>query len=343
MIKAIFEQEFLELSERIDNTLELTNYIIGSRYSSTSQLSNTFIQNLFNGSYLLSDTRQTSSYPLYSIWEKDDKLLRICIEIDDSEKEKLVEPTNEYDFIYCYAVYPDGSEKIAIVLVSLEDDGLTLAPLDLNISYNLIELRFPDKVVSTITNSMDSDTEFLEGIGIISGVNMFNIPESSGKTEQIPTIKSYNKYLRNTLTAGSSISLQYNDINGEKVYGNTYRKIFKSITLSSLNSVDNLDPGGGYIRLLGKVTYDVYKYVNSYNITLYSQDNKCDIINFPYIDIIVQDNTGMDLELWEEKKKIKYGPNTGDNELSATIKLQITNTEGEVIESNSLVLIQSSN
>ena len=76
MIKAIFEKEFLELSERIDNTLELTNYIIGSRYSRDSSITNNFVKNLFNGSYILSDTRQTASYPLYSIWEKEEKLLK---------------------------------------------------------------------------------------------------------------------------------------------------------------------------------------------------------------------------------------------------------------------------
>ena len=342
MIKAIFEKEFLELSERIDNTLELTNYIIGSRYSRDSSITNNFVKNLFNGSYILSDTRQTASYPLYSIWEKEEKLLKICIKIDESEKEKLVDRNSEYDFIYCYAKYPDGIEKIAIVLVSLQSDGISFAPLDLNISDNLIELKFPDRVVSTIQNSMDSDTEFLEGIGIFSGVNMFNIPEkTSQNTEQLVTKKSYLKYLRNSLTGGTSTSLLYNNTNGEKVYSNSYRKIYKSITLSSLEPTDSLPINGGYIRLIGKVTFDTYLYINNYDFSLYSENEEYDIINIPYIEILVTDNTGMDIEIWEEKKKIKYGKNNSRRDLSAVIKLRITNIDGSVVESQPLVLTQN--
>ena len=333
MIKAIFEKEFLELSKRIDNTLELTNYVIGSRYSKDTELTNAFIKNLFNGSYILSDTRQTASYPMNSIWEKEDKLLRICIRIDDSEKEKLVEPTNEYDFIYCYAKYPDGVEKIAIVLVSLGEDGKSLAPLDLNISDNLVELSFPESVVSTIFNAMDSDTEFLEGIGIISGINIFNIPEEDPRKEQLVTRKSYYKYLRNTVTGGESISLIYNNIYGERICGGgSERRIYKSVTLSSLEPVDSLSPNGGYIRLLGKATY----------ILPDSEvEGDCDIINLPYIvDISVEENTGMSIEVWRDKKKLKYGKNTGEGDLSAVIKLKITNTDGSVVESRPLLLTQ---
>lgn len=341
MIKAIFEKEFLELSERIDNTLELTNYIIGSRYSSNKTIDNNFIKNLFNGSYVLSDTRQIGSYPLYSIWEKENNLLKICISIEEEEKENLVEPTNEYDFIYCYAKYPDQTEKIAIVLLSLEEDGITLSPLNLNISNNLLELKFPDKIISTIQNQMDSDTEFLEGIGIYSGVNIFNVPEKeNSREEQLVSRDSYLKFIKNSLTGGTSISLLYNNTNGERVYNNSYRKIYKSITLSSLEPVDSLLPEGGYIRLLGTITYDTYKITNGYYEVLYSQNDTCDIINFPYIDIIVENNTGISITVWGEKKKIKYGENTSDGDLSAEIKLRIINVDGSVVESQPLTLTQ---
>lgn len=341
MIKAIFEKEFLELSERIDNTLELTNYIIGSRYSSNKTIDNNFIKNLFNGSYVLSDTRQIGSYPLYSIWEKENNLLKICISIEEEEKENLVEPTNEYDFIYCYAKYPDQTEKIAIVLLSLEEDGITLSPLNLNISNNLLELKFPDKIISTIQNQMDSDTEFLEGIGIYSGVNIFNVPEKeNSREEQLVSRDSYLKFIKNSLTGGTSISLLYNNTNGERVYNNSYRKIYKSITLSSLEPVDSLLPEGGYIRLLGTITYDTYKITNGYYEVLYSQNDTCDIINFPYIDIIVENNTGISITIWGEKKKIKYRENTSDGDLSAEIKLRIINVDGSVVESQPLTLTQ---
>lgn len=340
MMKAIFEKEFLELSERIDNTLELTNYVIGSRYSGGTNLDNEFIKNLFNGSYILSDTRKTNLYPLNSIWEKNDKLLRIYIEIAESEKEKLVEPTNEYDFIYCYAKYPNGEEKIAIIILNLSEDGTTLLPLDLNISCNLIELKFPSIVVSTIKNTMDSDTEFLEGIGVESGVNMFN-NSVLDKKDQLVAKDSYYKYIRNTLSGGESISLSYNNINGEKVYSNSFRKIYKSITLSSLGTVDSLSASGGYIKLLGEVVYDVYKCTNTYKSVLYSQNESCDIINFPFIDILITDNTGITIEkIFKDKKKIKYGQNMSGEEQHATVKLRITNTDGSIVESELLTLTQ---
>lgn len=341
MLKAIFEREFLELLGRLDNTLELTNYIIGSRYTSNTILTNNFVKSLFDGSYLLSDTRQTGSYPMYSIWEKDNKILKICINIDDNEKEKLVEPSNEYDFIYCYGLYPGGEEKIAIVLVNLDEGGNNrFSPLELNIFDNLIQLNFPDNTEATIVCSMTSDTKFLEGIGIISGINMFNVPDNSLGSEQLIAKKSYYKYIRNSKTCGDSTSYLYNNISGEKVYSNSYKRVYKEITLSTLEPVDSLSSGGGYIRLLGNVVFDVYKYINNYNSHLYAKDESCDIINIPYLDIIVSDNTGINIEIWGDKKKIKYGPNTSGKALSANVKLRIVNTDGEIVESPILTLNQ---
>lgn len=335
-MKAIFEKEFLELSKRLDNTLDLTNYIIGSKYSSSGEGTNNFIEKLFSGEYILSDTRQISAYPLYSIWEKEEKVLKAYIELPEVEKEKLVDESVEYDFIYIYALYPDGSEKIAIVLCepSMEEDKFL--PLELNISGNLIEISFPNDTLGTIRCQMDNDTEFLENIGIKSGVNIFI------EDNDIVARKSYYKYLRNYKTGGQSSAFLYNSVNGEKIYGDSYRKIYKDVTLSSLSSVDSIPKEGGYISLLGKATYDVYRYINNYNPTVYKKDIICDIMSIPFLDFIIVDNpeNKMSIEFIRERKKLKISQNSTGEEISATVKLRITNPDGNVIESPPLVLTQ---
>ena len=338
-MKAIFEKEFLELSKRLDNTLDLTNYVIGSKYSSSGEGTNEFIGKLFSGEYILSDTRQTSAYPLYSIWEKENKVLKAYIELPELEKEKLVDESVEYDFIYVYALYPDGSEKIAIVLCELDGEGKKFLPLKLNISGNLIEISFPEDTLGTIQCQMDSDTEFLEGIGIEQGVNIFMEGEDES---DIVARKSYYKYLRNYKTGGQSSAFLYNSINGEKIYGDSYRKIYKNVTLSSLSSVDSISQEGGYISLLGKATYDVYRYVNNYNLTVYKENVTCDIMSIPFLDLVIIDNpeNKMSIEFIRERKKLKISQNQAGEEISATVKLRITNPDGSVIESPPLVLTQ---
>ena len=335
-MRAIFEKEFLELSRRLDNTLDITNYIIGSKYSSLGEGTNEFIKRLFSGEYILSDTRQTNAYPLYSIWEKENRILKAYIELPEIEKEKLVDESVEYDFIYIYALYPDGSERIAIILCELDDVGNKFFPLKLNISGNLIEILFPEDTLGTIQCQMDSDTEFLEGIGIESGVNIFK------ENNDIVAKKSYYKYLRNHKTGGQSSAFLYNSINGEKIYGNSYRKIYKDVTLSSLSSVDSIPQEGGYISLLGKATYDVYRYINNYNPTVYKKDIICDIMSIPFLELVIVDNSGdkMSIEFIRERKKLRILQNQTGEEISATIKLRITNPDGSVVESPPLVLLQ---
>ena len=111
-MRVIFEKEFLESIRRIDNTLKITKYVIGTIYNSYT-VGEEFMEKLFSGSYLYNDVRKTSEYPLNSIWDSNKKLLKINIDIPEEEKAALVEPSSEYCFIYCYGIYPDRSERIA--------------------------------------------------------------------------------------------------------------------------------------------------------------------------------------------------------------------------------------
>ena len=193
-MRVIFEKEFLESIRRIDNTLKITKYVIGTIYNSYT-VGEEFMEKLFSGSYLYNDVRKTSEYPLNSIWDSNKKLLKINIDIPEEEKAALVEPSSEYCFIYCYGIYPDRTERIAFIITELEAAErkiIKFNKLDLNISSNLFELSFPEYTEANIETIADSDTVFLEGIGIDYGVNIFTSPE-----EKIVTKKSYYKYVRN--------------------------------------------------------------------------------------------------------------------------------------------------
>lgn len=338
-MKVIFEKEFLEISERIDNTFEFTNYVIGSRYSNLGTDLKKTLRSLFSGEYLQSDTRKTDSYPMYSIWENSNLSLRVCLDIAEKEKEKLVEPTNEYDFIYCYGKYPDGVEKIAAIIVNINESTGEFSKLDLNINSNLLELFLPKESVFTVKCSMDSDTSFLEGIGIYQGINIFK-PFPLEENNVLVSKKSYYKYLRNNKTGGDSSSYLYNNILGEKIYGNSYRKIYKEIALSSLSPTNSISPDGEYIRLIGTVIFDVHKYINNYNPTLYLENGTCDITGVPFIELEVEGNDGISLEFLKDSKKIRIGQNNSGKDLSATVRLIITNLDGDIVKSPELVLIQ---
>ena len=102
-MRVIFEKEFLESIRRIDNTLKITKYVIGTIYNSYT-VGEEFMEKLFSGSYLYNDVRKTSEYPLNSIWDSNKKLLKINIDIPEEEKAALVEPSSEYCFIYCLSL-----------------------------------------------------------------------------------------------------------------------------------------------------------------------------------------------------------------------------------------------
>ena len=247
-MRVIFEKEFLESIRRIDNTLKITKYVIGTIYNSYT-VGEEFMEKLFSGSYLYNDVRKTSEYPLNSIWDSNKKLLKINIDIPEEEKAALVEPSSEYCFIYCYGIYPDRSERIVFIITELEAAERKIIKfnrLDLNISSNLFELFFPEYTEANIETIADSDTVFLEGKGIDYGVNIFTSPE-----EKIVTKKSYYKYVRNKKTSGHSSSFLYNNISGEKIYNNSViRQITSILSFSALEDTSSLKKSGGYILSL---------------------------------------------------------------------------------------------
>lgn len=323
-MKVIFEKVFLENLKRIDNTIKLTKYVIGTTYNNYI-VDPTFINNLFSGMYLYNDVRKTSEYPLYSIWDNNEKFLKINITIPEDEKENLVEPSSNYCFIYCYGLYPDRVERIAFIIVDpivVNKQITEFNKLNLNISSNLIELFFPEYTEANIETVMDSDTNFLEGIGIDYGVNIF-----TEQNNEITTKKSYYKYIRNIKTAGISSSFLYNNIYGEKIHNSSVIKIITSIlSFSILGRVTNLNKNGGYLNLLGTLECDIYRLTNDYNILKIKEGEKIDITSLPIIEIET-DNTEIKFSVDQLNKRLVYPSNKSGKTLSTTIVLRITNLD----------------
>lgn len=324
-MRVIFEKEFLESIRRIDNTLKITKYVIGTIYNSYT-VGEEFMEKLFSGSYLYNDVRKTSEYPLNSIWDSNKKLLKINIDIPEEEKAALVEPSSEYCFIYCYGIYPDRSERIAFIITELEAAERKIIKfnrLDLNISSNLFELSFPEYTEANIETIADSDTVFLEGIGIDYGVNIFTPLE-----EKIVTKKSYYKYIRNKKTSGYSSSFLYNNISGEKIYNNSViRQITSILSFSALEDTSSLKKSGGYINLLGTLECDMYRLINDYNISKIKEKVKIDITSLPVIEILVKESNGLEFKVDQVNKRLIYSANTTGKELNLVIVLKITNLD----------------
>lgn len=321
-MKVIFEKTFLENLKRIDNTIKLTKYVIGTIYDDNYTISSDFINNLFSGKYLYNDIRKTSEYPLYSIWENNKKILKADINISEEEKKNFVEPNSNYCFIYCYGLYPDKTEKIAFIIFNSKEIN-KFNSLDLNLSSNLVEIIFPESTIATVETVMDSDTKFLEGIGLNYGTNIFKKEDDS--SNNLITVKSYYRYLRNKKTSGiSNDSHLYNNIYGEKIYNNSiFRQLTSIKSFSILEDVSSLKKNGGYLNLLGTIECDTYRLINDYSILKINSNELIDITSIPIIEIEEKSNTGIKFIIDQVNKKLIYSSNNSDEMLNSTIILKL--------------------
>ena len=347
-MRVIFEKTFLENLKRIDNAVKLTKYSIGTYYGDSS-INSEFINNLFSGRYLFNDIRKTSESLLYSIWEKEDKLLKINITIPDKEKEGLVDPNSNHCFIYCYGLYPDMIERIAFILIDPEivnGQIIKFGKLNLNLSSNLLEVYFPKYTEATINTTLDNDTEFLEGMGINYGVNIFTWLDDE-ESDKVVSKKSYYKYIRNKKTPETTPSYLCNNIFGEKIYSNSILKQYTLIpSFSVLGNSEELKKEGGYLNLLGVVECNIYRIINNYSILKIKEKEKINIISLPIIEIEEKDNTGMKFTIDQVNKRLIYSPNTSNKPLSSIIMLKLRNlnpitNEIEELLSEGVKLIQS--
>jgi len=341
-MNVIFSKEFKEYLKRIDNTLYITKYVIGTKYDDLMNApSPENIRSLFSGDYLANDLRKTDKITLNSIIENN--TLKLHLKILD--KELLTEPSSSYDFIYIYGIYPDGNESIIMLLLNIIDNSFQ--PLDINITDNIVEINLPNDTEATIRTFKEEDTEFLEGIGILKGVNIYNTSDENLGLASVAR-DSYYKFIREKNTDSDSISFSYNNPYGERIFSKVFIDICEYIniyTIFSKDSEQKLSKDGGILKLLGVANFNRYKFINNYNSTTYIKNMNIDIISLPNTSIIVEDNTGINLDIDNKYNRIIYEKNTEGKELSVIIKFKYSGLDmsGNItsIFSNTIKLIQS--
>lgn len=342
-MNVIFSKEFKECLKRIDNTIYITKYIIGTKYDSSMDTpSQENIRKLFSGEYLANDLRKTGENILNSII--DDKKIKLHIKIVEEDKELLVEPSSFYDFIYIFGNFPDGSENIAIILTNIVNGKFQ--QLDINITDNIIEIELPEYSEATIKTNKEEDIKFLEGIGVNKGINIYNNTKSSN--ESLVARDSYYKFIRENSSKGDSISFLYNNIYGERIISKVFIDVCNSInlyTITSKESVQKLSRDGGVLKLLGIANINRYKLFNNYNSTVYLENVNIDIISLSNTSIVTELNTGIDIiNLDTKNNKITYGENIRGKELSIVVKFKYSGLDlkGNIVSvySNEIKLIQ---
>lgn len=299
-MKVIFDESFLTKLQKPDNTLIITNYIIGSFYKNISS-----VHELFQNTYLSRDIRRTNKYIINAIWEEKDKILKINLEIDDSIQENLSE--NEYNFIYCYyRELGDGeeSEKIAFILsgdLTKTETEYNIDPIDFSINKNLISVIFPSNTLSNIRTNQEEDTNFLEGYGIQLGTNIFTI-DGNGLNDELVSKDSYYRYVRNTKTSGNSNILPYLSIDGETINNYYTYTIYNNLTIYTSNTNYSENPpidstlykSGGSLKILGEYNYTKYTVRN--NTVINIETGTDDIIGLIDNKLTCVENNGMKFE-----------------------------------------------
>ena len=351
-MKVIFDETFLSKLQNLGNTVIITKCIIGSYYKVINNISE-----LFQESYLSSDIRSTGDIEINAVWEKEEKILKINLEIGNEEsKENLSE--NEHNFIYCYYQEPgEEFEKIAFILSGeLEKSGneYKIDSLDLSISRNLIDVIFPSTTLANIKTTKEVDTEFLEGYGIQLGTNIFTAIETNDLDNNLVSRSTYFKFLRNNKTDGESNNLPYLNNNGEEVYNQYKFTIINKIDIYTTNTSYNeqipkdstLSKDGGEIQILGEFNFTTYTVKNDRIIDEITETDN--LINLKYSELICTENNGMKFEYNETNNKIIYSKIENKDSIvngifviSSYCYNPITN-ETIIVESNKLNLSQES-
>lgn len=342
-MKVIFEKKFKELIKNISSNIEITRYSIVTNHSSIDQLSD--LMDIF---YVNSDILRVED-ELQSIWDEESKELRLSIIIKDSEK--LLE--NKYCFIYCFYKSPGKEEKIAFILTgdfTIDDEsGVCNFPeLDLNSRKNLINVKFPKDSIANIYTKKDEDTEFLEGLGISRGINLFSIDTEIEIPEELVTKRSYQKYLRNYISSGPGLEFPYLNKNGEKILLE-YLKFSKVTNLNirtenSISSggilIDNtLNPLGGEVNLLGTYTFTEYELID--DILTKTLEEERDLVSLNKYELVIVNDKGLKFTL-DDNFVIKYEENKDPNNVTyADIQLKyyfFDPKTGELITTQSDIL-----
>lgn len=338
-MKVIFNNSLLPSLSELGNTIEITNYIIGTAYSGISS-----IDRLFDGQYISRDPGKTGSYPIEAVWEASGNLLRANIVIPEAEADKLIR-TDTYKFIYCYLRELGDTEKIGFILVSSdsiipESGSANFTDLGLGLGRNLVDIYFPDTVKANIKVGCPEDIAFLEGPGISPGINIFKAtPESNSLVSR----DSYLQYLRNIETSLYNLTDDvYLNTLGEKVEDCSVFRKYEEIKIWTENSkiiagetieTDNtLSTEGGMTQLLGEYSYTEYHVVSG-KIVWTGPKITRSITNLYEFELIQNNTGGLKITLDRATKRIKYPLNTDpNNNPSCTIQVVANSFNPDTLE-----------
>ena len=348
-MKVIFDKTFLsELSDR-SSVLEISNYSLVRDWKEISNISD-----LFNETYIAGDIKSFGSNVSEAIWEADLNLLRLCIDLPEDKKEDFIK--NSYKFLYCF--WKDsisGSDRIAFILMLSDNPGeLVFSDLELTVSRNLINVPFPKNTLAIIKVNQSEDTIFLEGPGVIKGVNIFTaIPNNS----DVVSKKSYYTYLKNyKCNASNKLDLPYLNIKGEKVSDISTYRLYSNLVLEipgantesyDTPTLDDLNVNGGLIQLYGTVNYEEYEVINGL-------ESLCDSGTIQISELtalkIFCTSTGsgrlIGYTVDNEKKQLIYQKNNDPNtQAQGLVSLEFSyndprSNQVKVLKSNSITILQ---
>lgn len=315
-MKIVFNKQFLSDVSRADSTVEVYKWQIGkitSKHLNQSTLTPSYLfqtsnmrediegkETLIGDNNILNEVSGEVGYPLESIYEKDNGILRLSLIISEDDKTTLAESwdsNDKYSLIYIFyhdyrketsiseqtdeeETYKERQhrlfgeeEKIAFIIVN-DYNNNEITPLDpdsFSIGRNFFKIQFPSDVISNIKTTLTSNAKLLEGPGL-QGNNYFVLDNDS---TTLVSIDSYFKAVLQTKESGDSDDLQYFDTTGRKIYNKfRYREYngdtFKITKISPTPSINysvpktvTLDYFGGDVIFDGTCDYIEYEVINN--------------------------------------------------------------------------------
>lgn len=308
-MKIILSQDFISDGERVDSTLIMSKYFLVKALD----IAFTGWDELVSDSMIsrLRNNMSTKDHEIEGLWEPNSEVLKIHLDIS-SEAFDINSEIIGFNLGYFYYINQRGEEKPAFVIIPAEANkdsyGNLLIyesqSLELILGSNMINvIQVRDFKAKIKCSGELEDTEFLEGHGMIRGVNTWSFPESTSPV-YISSAKSY-------LLGGLREYWKDADVfpSPEGLVGENLTHIKIPISISLTTSTPELIVGGlgGTIKIDGSWEWEEYAVTSSYST--YISSGVSNISSLPNGQIIVNSqDEGMIEEVNWNNKTVKIGP-----------------------------------
>lgn len=291
-MKIILSQDFILDGARRDSSLTMSKYFLAK---SNGDFSFTGWEDLVSDSTIskFGTNSRTPELEIEGLWEEEpEKILKLHIELSESYAYNLNGEPMGFNIGYFYYINLRSEEKIAFVL--LPDDlqknkdvyitgssynlGIVLGSNMLNIDLGKWEARV--KCQGEL-----EDTEFLEGHGMIRGINLWTAPDDLTKLVYKSSAKSY---LLGGLRKEWECADLYPSPEGFVGENPSYVKIPTSISL--LNQTPDLMVNGlgGTVQLDGSWGWDEYSVISTE--TKYIRSGTSNLASLPSGEIVISED-----------------------------------------------------